>query len=135
MPANAAKPSGAAEGLTNRDHWRVLGGRSHAFHESLGRVLSAAVLTLLLSTTGASAAPARPVYVRVGPPAAVAEVAPCAPGPRYVWIAGYQRWNGRAYVWVPGRWAMPPRARAAWVPARWVHERRGWYFVEGHWRR
>ena len=49
-------------------------------------------------------------------------------------VPGYHMWNGGAYVWAPGRWMLPPRARAAWVPARWVRDRRGWYFVEGHWR-
>jgi hypothetical protein len=97
------------------------------------RILSAILLTMLLSVSGASAAQAR-VYVRVGPPAAVVEVRRAAPGPRYVWIPGYQRWSGRAYAWVPGRWALPPYAHAAWVPGRWVHERPGWYVVEGHWR-
>jgi hypothetical protein len=51
-----------------------------------------------------------------------------------VWIAGYHRWDGRAYVWVPGHWALPPRPRRAWVPAHWEHDRRGWFFVDGHWR-
>jgi WXXGXW repeat (2 copies) len=95
-------------------------------------VLSAMVFGIVLSAATASAS--THVYVRIGPPAPVVEVRAVAPGPRYVWIDGYHRWNGRAYVWTPGRWVVPPRAHAVWVPARWVHERRGWYFVEGHWR-
>ena len=96
-------------------------------------VFSAVLLSTLLTALPASAA-AR-VYVRVGPPAPVVEVRTVAPGPRYVWVDGYHRWDGRAYAWVPGRWAMPPRARAAWVPGHWVHASRGYYFVDGHWRR
>jgi hypothetical protein len=96
-------------------------------------ISSAVLLSTVLAAVPASASTR--VYVRVGPPAAVVEVRPVTPGPRYVWIDGYHRWDGRAYVWVPGRWALPPRARAAWVPGHWAHSNRGYYFVEGHWRR
>jgi YXWGXW repeat-containing protein len=97
------------------------------------RLLFAIALTAAALIAAPTWAAAR-VYVRVGPPARVVEVRTAAPGPRYVWVEGYHRWDGRAYAWVPGRWVVPPRARAVWVPARWVHERRGWYFVPGHWR-
>ena len=97
------------------------------------RTIGSLLVVSALLAGCASAAPAH-VYVRVGPPAAVVETRIVAPGPNYVWVPGYHRWNGAAYVWVPGRWAVPPRARAAWVPGRWVKERRGWYWVEGRWR-
>jgi hypothetical protein len=74
------------------------------------------------------------VVVKVAPPAAVVETRPAAPGPNYVWINGYQSWNGSAYVWVPGRWDVPPRAHARWVAHRWVKRGGGWVMVEGHWR-
>jgi hypothetical protein len=74
------------------------------------------------------------VYVQSGPPRPVIERRAVAPGPRYVWEPGYYRLEGRRYVWVPGRWELPPRARARWQPAHWEHTRRGWYFVDGHWR-
>jgi len=96
-------------------------------------VFAAALLSTVLSAIPASASTR--VYVRVGPPAPIVEVRPVAPGPRYVWVDGYHRWNGRAYARVPGRWVVPPRARAVWVPGRWVHEKRGYYWVDGHWRR
>lgn len=48
------------------------------------------------------------VVVRVGPPAPIVETRPVAPGPGFVWIAGYHRWDGGRYVWVPGRWDRPP---------------------------
>jgi hypothetical protein len=97
------------------------------------KLLPAGVLALLLTSTPASAR--THVYVRIGPPAPVVEVRTARPGPRFVWVDGYHRWNGRAYAWVPGRWAAPPRGRAVWVPGRWVHDRHGWYLVDGHWRR
>ena len=94
--------------------------------------------TVLLSATvlssEACASSSGRAYVRVGPPSPIVEARIVAPGPGRVWVAGYHRWDGRAYAWVPGTWVNPPRARAAWVPGRWVHARRGWYFVEGRWR-
>ncbi len=48
------------------------------------------------------------------------------PSRRHVWIAGYHRWDGNAYVWVPGRWDLPPREHAVWVAPRWRHRHEGW---------
>ncbi|HTQ53818.1 MAG TPA: hypothetical protein VMI94_05110 [Bryobacteraceae bacterium] len=84
----------------------------------------------LLLAVGAQCA----VVVAIRPPAAIVEARPVRPGPRYVWIAGYHRWDGRAYAWVPGRWELPPRPRAVWVAHRWRHVHGGWVMVEGHWR-
>jgi hypothetical protein len=99
-------------------------------------ILSTALLagTITLTSACATAAPRGRVYLRVGPPAPVYEARVVSPGPGFVWISGYYRSDARGYVWVPGRWDRPPRARARWVPARWVHDRRGWYVVDGHWR-
>lgn len=74
------------------------------------------------------------VVVRVGPPAPIVERPIARPGPDHVWIAGYHRWDGNAYVWVPGRWELPPRPHARWVAHRWVRRHGGWVMVEGHWR-
>jgi hypothetical protein len=82
----------------------------------------------------AASAMAADVYVHVAPPPPVVERRMIAPGPGYVWIPGYQRWDGRAYVWVPGVWVIPPHRHAHWVHHRWVHRHGGWVFVEGHWR-
>lgn len=73
------------------------------------------------------------VYVRVGPPAPIVE-RPGPPREGFVWIAGYHRWDGAHYVWVPGRWDRPPRPHAVWVPHHWVHRHGGYVLVEGHWR-
>ncbi len=94
--------------------------------------LAAAVLAGVLYATPASAAR---VYVSIAPPAPVVEVRAVAPGPGYFWIGGFHRWNGAAYVWVPGRWALPPRAHGVWVAGHWRHHaRHGWYWIDGHWR-
>ena len=90
--------------------------------------------TVLASALTASTAAGGPVYVKIAPPAPIAEVRVVAPGPRHVWVAGFHRWDGRAYIWVPGRWVLPPRAGVVWVPGHWKHGPHGWHWVEGHWR-
>jgi WXXGXW repeat (2 copies) len=75
------------------------------------------------------------VYVRVGPPAPIVETRVIAPSPRHVWIAGYHRWDGGAYVWVPGRWDLPPAGYRVWEGGHWAHHHsNGYYWVEGRWR-
>ena len=100
-----------------------------------GRAVAAAlIMSGTIAVSSACATPRGRVYVRVGPPAPIVETRVVAPGPGYVWLPGFYSWNGIAYVWAPGRWERPTRARVRWVPGRWVHDRRGWYFVEGRWR-
>lgn len=74
------------------------------------------------------------VYVKVPPPPLIVETAPVAPSPRHVWIGGYHRWDGRAYVWNPGRYEIPPRRHTRWVAGHWAQHRNGHYWVEGRWR-
>lgn len=78
------------------------------------------------------------VIVRIGPPPPPPrEVVPAPPHehPGWVWVPGFHRWDGRAYVWVPGRYAEPPYAHARWVPGHWDRHEGGYVWVEGHWRR
>jgi hypothetical protein len=82
----------------------------------------------------AASAIASDVIVTVRPPHAIVETRGPSPGPGHVWIAGYHRWDGHAYVWAPGRWEMPPRPHAHWVAHRWAKRGNGWVLVEGHWR-
>jgi hypothetical protein len=95
---------------------------------------AAAAFAASLAASCVVAPPRGAVFVRIPPPAAVVEVRGSAPGPDFVWIAGYHAWRGGAYVWVPGRWDRGPHPRAVWVEGRWRHHRDGWYWVEGHWR-
>lgn len=99
----------------------------------LKKILIGSAFGVLLS---AGAVLADEVIVKVRPraPAAIVEARPARPGPGFVWIAGYHRWNGTAYVWAPGRWERPPRRGAKWVAARWEHRPGGYVFVEGRWR-
>ena len=96
---------------------------------------AATLITMTLALSTACSASGGRLYVRVAPPSPVVEAAMVSPGPGYVWVPGYHRWEGGGYVWIPGVWRRPPRPRAAWVPGHWAQDRRhGWYFVEGHWR-
>jgi hypothetical protein len=73
--------------------------------------------------------------VRIGPPPPPPrQVVPVAPGPRYVWEPGYYRYRGGAYIWVPGRYAIPPGRYTVWVPGRWVPRGGGYVWIAGHWR-
>jgi hypothetical protein len=93
-----------------------------------GLIASIFAATLVFSASAAD------VVIRVAPPAAIVERPVPAPGPGYVWTPGYHRWDGRAYVWVPGAWVRPPRPHARWIPGHYVRRHGGWVFIEGHWR-
>jgi len=98
-------------------------------------VVGSTLLLLTLAISPACAGSSGRLYVRVAPPRPVVEARIVSPGPGYVWLPGYQRWDGRGYIWVPGAWMRPPRPRARWVPGHWAQDRRrGWFFVEGRWR-
>jgi WXXGXW repeat (2 copies) len=88
------------------------------------------------SCTVESSPPAETVYESEPPPPPPPqqEVLPPPPGPEFVWIGGYHRWNGRAYVWVPGRYNRRPHAAARWEAAHWEGRGRAHVWVEGRWR-
>jgi hypothetical protein len=95
-------------------------------------VLSGSILVVMLCAAPAEAAR---VYVSIAPPPLVVETIPVAPSPNHVWIAGYHRWDGHAYLWVKGHYVIAPRAHAVWVPGHWSHHHsHGWYWVEGRWK-
>ena len=94
--------------------------------------LPAAVLGLVLF--GVGSASAAEVIVTVRPPRAIVEHRGHAPSRGYVWMPGYYRWDGRAYMWDRGHWVLPPRPHARWVEPRWERRRHEWIFREGRWR-
>lgn len=69
------------------------------------------------------------------PPPPRAEAPPPSPGPEMVWMSGHWTWKpeARNYVWMEGKYAMPPRPRAAFVPGRWVQRTEGWIWEDGRW--
>jgi len=92
------------------------------------------IVGLILAAGLACQVNAQEVVVKIAPPHALVEKRPVAPGPEFVWITGYHRWDGNAYVWVPGRWEKPPHEHARWVAHQWVKRNGGYVLVEGHWR-
>ncbi len=102
------------------------------------RVYALAVAAVFAAPITGCAVYARPrvgvVYIQRGPPVERVEVIPAAPGPEFVWIKGYWGYHGAEFAWVPGRWERPVEGRRVWVAHQWVHDRNGWYLVEGHWR-
>jgi len=98
------------------------------------RSLTAALLLGASLTATACAGTSGRLYVRTGPPPLRREAVLVSPGPEYVWVPGYYRYDGRAYLWVAGRYERPPRPRARWVAGHWQQERRVWFWVDGHWR-
>jgi hypothetical protein len=92
------------------------------------------LIGLVFAGALAFSAAAADVVVRIAPPRIVVEKRGPPPSRTHVWISGYHRWDGNAYVWTPGRWEQPPRPGARWVAHRWVHQKGGYVLVEGHWR-
>lgn len=91
--------------------------------------------SLAVALAGGLACYYPPHYYAWGPPpVAIVETLPPAPGPAYVWVGGYHHWDGAGYVWVPGRWVLPPRGYAAWVPGVWLARGRRWMWRPGYWR-
>ncbi|MEO8432791.1 MAG: YXWGXW repeat-containing protein [Acidobacteriota bacterium] len=97
----------------------------------LGAILVGAALPLLVACPPPAAVG---VYASIAPPAVRTEYVGAAPGPDYLWVRGYWRWDGAAYGWVPGHFDRRPRERARWVDGRWKHTRQGWLWIDGHWR-
>ena len=92
------------------------------------------VNTLIGIALGIGSAQAAEIVIKLRPPISIHEHRAYRPSPRHVWISGYHRWDGRAYVWEAGRWDVPPREHAVWVAPRYQHRRDGYVFVEGRWR-
>ena len=93
------------------------------------------VIGLVFAGALAFSATAADIVVRIAPPRVHVEKRGRAPSRQHVWVSGYQRWDGNAYGWTPGRWQQPPQPRGRWVAHHWVRQRHGgWVLVEGHWR-
>ena len=84
--------------------------------------------------TAVEPAPDQPAeVVTEAPPAPQVEVQVAAPGPAFVWTPGYWAWHGR-WVWVGGRWVVPPHRHAIWVAGHWGHRGHGYVWIGGRWR-
>jgi hypothetical protein len=98
----------------------------------MNKLLLSAVCGLIFTAGIANAQ----VVVRIGPPERPHEVIPSPPHehPDWAWHAGYHRWDGNKYVWVPGVYEQPPHPHARWVEGHWDHRHDGYVWVEGRWR-
>jgi hypothetical protein len=103
------------------------------WRNSLKAMTGVALLGALVTVAPACAERGR-LYVRFGPPAPIVEVREVAPGPEFIWIDGYHRWDGNGFIWIRGHWERPPYRRAVWERGHWEQDRRGWFFVDGRWR-
>jgi hypothetical protein len=74
------------------------------------------------------------VIVREAPPPILIERRPPMPGQGFIWIDGYQHWNGQRYEWHRGEWARPPHERAVWVAPRYERHDQGYRYIPGQWR-
>ena len=64
----------------------------------MNKVLLSALFGVAL---GIGSAQAEEVIIRTRPPRAVVETRIARPSREHVWIGGYHRWQGNAYVWTP----------------------------------
>lgn len=53
---------------------------------------------------------------------------------RQVWVPAHDRWTGRHYRRVEGRWMTPPRPGMVWVPGYRERRHGGYVWIEGYWR-
>jgi outer membrane lipoprotein SlyB len=102
--------------------------------------VSQKVIDFMINTpTLAGAAPPPPppvdnvVVTAPPPPPPLAERVVVAPGPGYVWIGGEWIWRGQ-WLWIRGRWALPPYPKAVWVGGAWSRGPHGWRHRPGYWR-
>ena len=67
-------------------------------------------------------------------PAALAEERTSAPSTSHVWVGGHHTRRDGQWMWVRGRWAVPPSGGAVWVPGHWVSHLHGFMWINGAWR-
>ena len=102
---------------------------------SVARADRAASLPPLHEALSDSEHPADRILVTKAPPPPIAERPTSAPpDARAQWVAGYWGWDPARddFVWVGGRWVVPPPGRI-WVNGRWERDARGWTRVAGVW--
>lgn len=89
---------------------------------------------VMASCVPAPETPLSLVYIDRAPPDLRTEAVGASPREGLVWRQGFWRWNGNDFEWTPGEWVAVPSGFQGWVPGHWARTRKGWFFVEGHWR-
>jgi len=106
--------------------------------KKLSKILMLSGIISLSAMAGAKAQSIG-VHVQLSRPAAYERNErehPNRPSPRHVWVAEEWSWRGGKYVYVPGRWSLPPREGQVWVAGHWAprEHRPGYFWLPGHWR-
>jgi hypothetical protein len=102
-------------------------------------ILSIGCIEVMAAEEAAQTPPpgSQPLAVKEAPPAAPqADTIPKQPSPEHVWQPGFWTWKeGNSWVWVPGRWEVPPHGPCGtWIPGHWIRGWQGyWHWVPGHW--
>ncbi len=114
-------------------HWEHRG-NGYVFVEGLWRDVGGSGISVGVSIGGPGPGPI--VLLREGPPPPRREYIDerHRPSREAIWVSGFWRHDGRAYVWVAGHWDMPPRGMHSWIEPRWESRGGGYVFIEGHWR-
>jgi hypothetical protein len=68
------------------------------------------------------------------PPPPVVVERPPRPGSLYIWIDGHYIVSSGRWVWVRGRWELPPRRGNIWVEPHVRQRGPRWGYTPGHWR-
>jgi predicted small secreted protein len=71
--------------------------------------------------------------VSEAPPLPRVEVTGIPPGGPSVWVSGYWKHHEDLWIWVPGRWQLPPFPGAVWRAGHWDKSERGWTWTPGRW--
>jgi hypothetical protein len=76
-----------------------------------------------------------PAYIvlRQAPPPIIIEARPSAPSSAHLWIEGSWNWDNQRYVWLGGRYALPPQPDVVWVAARYESSSDGVRYTAGRW--
>jgi hypothetical protein len=73
-----------------------------------------------------------PAIIATPPPKPLAETKPAAPGPLYVWVAGHHIPVKGEWVWVAGKWSLPPTVESVWIQGSYDAKSKHW--SEAHWQ-
>lgn len=88
----------------------------------------------LFSISGFSQDAAPNITVKVKPQVPQYQRGP-QPSPKHVWIDEEWQARGNQYVFVGGKWYVPPHPNYNWVFGHWKHHPNGWEWVNGYWKK
>src|SRR5579875_303012 len=112
---------------------RILAMKTETIFSGLARLRRSVAIAAVAAVLGAAVPAVAQYYAPSPPPPLRREIVPAPPGAGWVWRAGFWRWNGYRWVWVPGHYVRVPRPGLHWIPGHWVRRPRGWFWVAGHW--